>query len=222
MVAILDRVLFSLDGVSYRRGGRAVLNDISVEIGAGTTAVVGPSGAGKSTLLRLLNRLADPDIGTVSYRGRDLREYDVLALRREVALVPQLPAPLAGTVAENVAYGPALCGEGCDVDEPLLLCGLDPGFAKRMARSLSVGEQQRVMLARALALEPAVLLLDEPTAALDEKARAAVERTLDDLRARLSVNIVLVTHDRAQAERLADHQIVIQDGRMGRRSPQLA
>ena len=75
---------------------------------------------------------------------------------------------------------------------------------------------------RALALEPAVLLLDEPTAALDEKARAAVERTLDDLRARLSVDVVLVTHDRAQAERLADHQIVIRDGRMGRPTPQLA
>ena len=184
--------------------------------------MVGPSGAGKSTLLRLLNRLADPDVGAVSYRGRDLREYDVLALRREVALVPQLPAPLAGTVAENVAYGPALCGEGCDVDEPLLLCGLDPGFAKRMARSLSVGEQQRVMLARALALEPAVLLLDEPTAALDEKARAAVERTLDDLRARLSVDIVLVTHDRAQAERLADREILLHDGRIERQAPQLA
>jgi len=137
MVTILDRVLFSLDRVGYARGGRAVLNDISVEIGKGTTAVVGQSGAGKSTLLRLLNRLADPDIGTVSYRGRDLREYDVLALRREVALVPQLPAPLAGTVAENVAYGPALCGKGCDVDEPLLLCGLDPEFAARKARSLS-------------------------------------------------------------------------------------
>ena len=222
MVAILDKVLFALDEISYTRGGRTVLDDISVEIGAGTTAVVGQSGAGKSTLLRLLNRLADPDIGTVSYHGRDLREYDVLALRREVALVPQLPAPLAGTVAENVAYGPALCGEGCDVDEPLLLCGLDPGFAKRMARSLSVGEQQRVMLARALALKPAVLLLDEPTAALDEKARAAVERTLDDLRARLSVDIVLVTHDRAQAERLADRQIVLHDGGIGRPAPQLA
>src|SRR5262249_49677460 len=109
-----------------------------------------------------------------------------------------------------------------DVDEPLLLCGLDPGFAKRMARSLSVGEQQRVMLARALALKPAVLLLDEPTAALDEKARAAVERTLDDLRARLSVDIVLGTHDRARAERLAARQIVLHDGRIGRLAPQLA
>ena len=222
MVAILDKVLFALDEVSYARGGRTVLDDISVEIGEGATAVVGPSGAGKSTLLRLLNRLADPDDGAVSYRGRDLREYDVLALRRQVALVPQLPAPLAGTVAENVAYGPALCGGGCDVDEPLVLCGLDPGFAERPARSLSVGEQQRVMLARALALKPAVLLLDEPTAALDEKARDAVEHTLEDLRARLSVDVVLVTHDRAQSERLADNQIVIRDGRMGRPTPQLA
>jgi len=78
------------------------------------------------------------------------------------------------------------------------------------------------MLARALALKPAVLLLDEPTAALDEKARDAVEHTLEDLRARLSVDVVLVTHDRAQSERLADNQIVIRDGRMGRPTPQLA
>jgi ABC-type sulfate/molybdate transport systems ATPase subunit len=213
-------VLFRLHDVGYARARRTVLDGLSVDIGEGTTAVVGPSGAGKSTLLRLLNRLADPDTGTVGYRGRDLRDYDVLALRREVALVPQLPAPLAGTVAENVAYGPALCGEGCNVEEALVLSGLDEAFAQRTARGLSVGEQQRVMLARALALKPAVLLLDEPTAALDQNARQAVEHTLLDLHARLSVDLILVTHDRAQAERLADRQIVLENGRIDRTAPQ--
>jgi len=206
--------LFALQGVGYRRGGRVVLDGLGFEIQPGSTALVGPSGAGKSTLLRLLNRLADPAAGTVRYRGRDLRELEVLGLRREVALVPQLPALLPGTVAENLAYGPSLCERRCETARALVLAGLDESFAGRSARELSVGEQQRVMLARALALEPAVLLLDEPTAALDERSRDAIECTLLDLRARLSVDLVIVTHDRAQAERLAEDQLVLEQGRL--------
>ena len=192
-------MLFALEDVTYRRGGRTVLADVSVELDEGATALVGPSGAGKSTLLRLLNRLADPDEGIVRYRGRDVRDYDVLELRREVALVAQLPALLPGTVAENVSYGPALRGQGCDVERSLALAGLDRAFAERSAQQLSVGEQQRVMLARALALEPSVLLLDEPTAALDQRSRDAVEHTLLGLRARLSAALIIVTHDHSQA-----------------------
>jgi putative ABC transport system ATP-binding protein len=191
-----------------------VLADVTVELADETTARVGPSGAGKSTLLRLLNRLADPDTGSVRYRGRDVRDYDVLALRREVALVPQLPALLPATVGENVGYGPALHGHDCDVQGALALAGLDGAFAARPARQLSVGEQQRVMLARALALEPRVLLLDEPTAALDEATRDAVERTLVDLRSRLSAALIIVTHDRAQAGRLADRLVLLENGRL--------
>jgi putative ABC transport system ATP-binding protein len=207
-------VLFALENVSCRRAGREVLIDLTAELADGTTALVGPSGAGKSTLLRLLNRLADPDAGTVSYRDHDVREYDVLALRREVALVPQLPALLPGSVAENVSYGPRLCGRECEVDEALALAGLDATFAHRPAQQLSVGEQQRVMLARALALRPAVLLLDEPTAALDDRARDAVERTLRDLRGRLSAALIIVTHDQAQARRLGDRLLHLENGRI--------
>jgi len=207
-------VLFSLEQISYRRAGRAVLSDLTADLAEGTTALVGPSGAGKSTLLRLLNRLADPHAGTVHYRGRDVRDYDVLALRREVALVPQLPALLAGTVANNVSYGPRLRGEECDIDCALALAGLDASFAGRTAYQLSVGEQQRVMLARALALEPRVLLLDEPTAALDERARDAIERTLLEVSARMSAGLIFVTHDRAQARRLADRLVHIDNGRI--------
>src|SRR5947199_2325967 len=147
-------MLFVLNGVNYTRAGRAVLAGLGAELPAGTSAIVGPSGAGKSTLLRLLNRLADPDAGTIHYQGRDVREYDVLELRRQVALVPQLPALLPGTVAENISYGPHLCGRDCTVAEMLTLAGLDGTFAGRPAQQLSVGEQQRVMLARALALKP--------------------------------------------------------------------
>ena len=150
-----------------------MLRSLDLSIGDGATAVLGPSGAGKSTLLRLLNRLADPDSGTVRFRGDDVRELDPLELRRRACLVPQLPAPVPGDVEHNVCFGAALAGREVDPGGPLEAAGLDSSYAEREASRLSVGEQQRVMLARALALEPEVLLLDEPTSALDEGARAA-------------------------------------------------
>jgi putative ABC transport system ATP-binding protein len=210
------RVLFECDHVSFRRGGAVVLEELTFGLSKGTTCIAGPSGAGKSTLLRLFNRLADPAVGTVRYRGRDVRDYDVLALRREVGLVPQLPALLDGTVAMNVSFGAQLAEKVADVPAALRLAGLDETFAARPAGRLSVGEQQRVMLARALALQPKVLLLDEPTAALDERSKAAVERTLRDLRKRLSLSVVFVTHELAQAERLADRIVWLEGGRLSR------
>ena len=186
------------------RAGVVVINDLSTALPPGASCVAGPSGCGKSTLLRLLNRLAEPDSGTVKYRGRDVRDYDPLDLRRRVCLVPQLPAPLEGTVADNVVYGARLMGEDADVPRLLDLSGLAPSFAGRDASQLSVGEQQRVMLARALALGPEVLLLDEPTSALDASARDAVEGTLLHLREELDLSYVIVTHDLDQAARLAD------------------
>jgi putative ABC transport system ATP-binding protein len=182
----------------------------------GSTAVLGPSGTGKSTLLRLLNRLADPSAGVVRFGGSDVRDLDVLGLRRRAVLVPQTPAPLPGTVAENVEYGPSLAGRQADVERCLVEAGLDPSFAPREGRRLSVGEQQRLMLARALALEPEALLLDEPTAALDEEARDGVEQTLQALHDRTGVSCVLVTHDRGQARRLATETIELRDGRVVR------
>jgi putative ABC transport system ATP-binding protein len=206
-------VLFELEDVSYARAGKLVLRDLSARIPVGASSVVGPSGSGKSTLLRLLNRLADPDSGTVVYEGKDVRGYDPLALRREVSLVPQLPALIDGTVHDNVAYGPRLAGHSFDARSCLELAGLDPAFEDRDAAKLSVGEQQRVMLARALALDPRVLLLDEPTSALDQAARDAVEATLRGLRERTAISTVVVTHDMDQARRLADYVVRIEGGR---------
>ena len=188
-----------------------MLRDLDLSIGGGATAVLGPSGAGKSTLLRLLNRLADPDAGTVRFHGEDVRSLDPLELRRRAVLVPQLPAPVPGTVADNVRFGPRLQQREIEVARPLELAGLDGGYAEREAGRLSVGEQQRVMLARALALEPEVLLLDEPTAALDDAAKEAVERALTGLR---DVSMVLVTHERGQATRLASRVVELREGRV--------
>jgi putative ABC transport system ATP-binding protein len=205
-------VAFELRDVSLTRAGRPVLERVSAELPAGATAVVGPSGAGKSTLLRLLNRLADPDRGTIHYRGRPLVEYDPLRLRREVSLVPQLPALLEGTVGSNIQFAAGLAGRDGDSRRCLELAGLDPGFAERDVSRLSVGEQQRAMLARALAQEPRVLLLDEPTAALDQRTRDAIEQTLLHLRRAIDVSLVLVSHDPGQARRLGDWVIRIDSG----------
>ena len=206
-------MLFELRDVSLTRGGRRVLDSVGAAMPKGATAIVGPSGSGKSTLLRLLNRLAEPDQGHVLYRGRALAEYDPLALRREAALVPQLPALLAGTVESNLGYAAGLAGEELDVCRCLRLAGLDPELADRDVAKLSVGEQQRAMLARALAQGPDVLLLDEPTAALDHAARDAVEATLARLRRELEVSIVLVTHDPEQARRLGEWVVRLEGGR---------
>ena len=149
------------------------MRGVDLVLGEGATALLGPSGSGKSTLLRLLNRLADPDAGTIRFKGEDVRSLD-----------------------------------------PLELAGLGLDYADREALRLSVGEQQRVMLARALALDPEVLLLDEPTSALDERARDGVERTLLELEGRAGLSMLIVTHDRAQAERLAGKVVRIENGKV--------
>jgi putative ABC transport system ATP-binding protein len=207
-------VLFELREVSLRRGGRRVLDSVSAGIESGATAIVGPSGSGKSTLLRLLDRLADPDAGAISYRDRPLDAYDPLALRREVSLVPQLPALLEGTVESNLRYAAGLASEEIDLERCLGLAGLDSAFAERDVAELSVGEQQRAMLARALAQRPRVLLLDEPTSALDPAARDAIEATLAGLRRELDISLVVVTHDPEQARRLAERAVRLEAGRV--------
>jgi putative ABC transport system ATP-binding protein len=207
-------VLFELLDVSLSRSGRRVLDAVGAEIYEGATAIVGPSGSGKSTLLRLLNRLADPDAGTISYRGRPLTEQNPLELRREVSLVPQLPSLLEGTVGSNLRYAADLAGRELDPERCLRLAGLDGGFAGRDVGKLSVGEQQRTMLARALAQEPRVLLLDEPTSALDHASRDAVEATLVRLGRELEISLVVVSHDPEQARRLARRALRLQGGRV--------
>ena len=207
-------MLFELADVGLDRGGRAVLDSVSASIPAGSTAIVGPSGAGKSTLLRLLNRLADPDRGHIYYRARRLDSYEPLALRSQVSLVPQLPALLEGTVESNLRYAAELAGEALDCDATLARAGLDPSFAGRDVAKLSVGEQQRAMLARALAQRPAVLLLDEPTSALDHAARDTIEAALGELRRSAELSIVLVSHDPEQARRLGDWVLRLETGRV--------
>jgi putative ABC transport system ATP-binding protein len=163
------------------------------------TVMVGPSGAGKTTLLRLLNRLDDPDAGAVLFAGRDVRHYDVLDLRRRVQVVGQVPVTFPGTVAANV---------GGDTAALLGRVGLGPALATREADRLSVGEAQRMCLARSLALEPEVLALDEPTSALDTASKAGIEELMVGL-ARSGLTVVMVTHDPRHTD-LADHVVTVE------------
>lgn len=177
-----------------------IIEGFSARIPAdGLTAMVGPSGVGKTTLLRLLNRLDDPDTGEVLLDGRDVRSYNVLDLRRRVQYVGQVPVTFPGTVAANV---------GTEAPHLLARVGLDAALGRRDADLLSVGEAQRMCLARALARRPDCLLLDEPTSALDPIAKAGIEGLIRSL-ADEGLTIVMVTHDPHQANELADRTLQI-------------
>ncbi|MBE3553701.1 MAG: phosphate ABC transporter ATP-binding protein [Thermicanus sp.] len=189
------------------RKKEAILKGITGEIQEGSfIALIGPSGAGKSTLLMLLNRMQDPDEGEIVYRGKPLPEWDILDLRREIGMVFQKATMLEGTVAENIRLGISLKGEEMD-DSRIAACleevGLDGKMAERDARTLSVGEMQRVALARSLAVNPILLLLDEVTSALDPHSAQAVESTLLRLHREKGKTIVMITHNIEQARRLS-------------------
>lgn len=198
--------------------GAALLHGISLEIPAGRiTAVIGPSGSGKSSLLRCLNRLWEPPSGSIYLDGDDITAMDVLALRRRVGMLFQSAALFDGTVADNLAYGPALQGQNLTphrTGELLQLAGLDAATAAKHTHRLSGGQAQRVALARALANQPEVLLLDEPTSALDPAATRKVEDTLLGLRDRFGLTLVWVSHAFAQVERTADRIVLLVEGRV--------
>lgn len=201
-----------------RSGAGPILQGVTADIGTGgITCVVGPSGGGKSTLLRLLNRLQDPDRGRVLFRGRDLRGYDPLWLRRQVGMVFQAPVMLPGTVRDNLEAGLRLQGRTlADPGAWLERVGLDPALLGRPAAELSGGEQQRVALVRTLALAPAVLLLDEVTSALDAGSTAAIERLVLGLQ----VPVVWVSHDMAQVRRVAARVLQVAGGRVTEGMPE--
>jgi len=181
--------------------------------GGSITAVVGPSGAGKSTLLRAINRLIEPSAGEVYLDGEPTSGMDPLRLRRRIGMVFQLPALFGATVEEATLYGARLAGRDAEAGRLLEMAGLEVSFASKAPQSLSVGEQQRVSIARALALEPEALLMDEPTSALDEAARRRIEELIRELNASLGLTIVVVSHDLGQVERVADRVVVLAAGR---------
>ena len=203
-----------VSGLDYTVGGVEILKTVDARMPDGEiTAVVGPSGAGKSTLLRAINRLIEPSSGEIFLDGEPTSALDPLELRRRVGMVFQIPALFGDSVEEAVLYGARLHGGNADPERLLEMVGLDTSLARRDPQALSVGQQQRISIARALALEPEALLLDEPTSALDEAARRRIEDLVRDLNSRLGLTMVFVSHDLSQVERVADRVVLMADGK---------
>jgi osmoprotectant transport system ATP-binding protein len=213
--------LIELEGVEKRYGGRAALAGVGLSVARGEfVALVGPSGSGKTTLLKTVNRLVVPDAGRVLIEGREAAGEPPHLLRRrigyvfqEVGLFPHL------TVAENIAVTPKLLGWdrariAARVAALLDLVSLAQETAGRMPAELSGGQRQRVGVARALAAEPAMLLMDEPFGALDPLTREALGADCRRLHDQLGLTTVMVTHDMAEAVLLADRLVVLGEGRV--------
>jgi len=216
-------MLLRFDDVAFQHAGRPpVLDHLSLSLEPGQmVALVGRSGAGKTTLLKLVNRLLLPTRGTVMVEGRDTREWDGIRLRRrigyvfqDVGLFPHM------TVEENISVVPRLerwpAGRArARAHELLDLLGLPPAtYAARRPRELSGGQRQRVGLARALAIDPPILLMDEPFGALDPATRAEVRREFARLQRELHTTVIVVTHDMAEAFVLGQRVGVIDGGEL--------
>jgi len=206
--------------VSHRFGNVIALDDVSLDVPAGrAVALVGESGSGKTTLLRCFNRLVEPDRGEVKVGDRDVRTQQAVQLRRGIGYVQQHGGLLPHwRVLKNVALVPVLQGMEDPLDaarQALALVGLPADdFASRFPHELSGGQRQRVALARSIAARPGVVLLDEPFGALDAISRGELHESFDRLRRSLSVTTLLVTHDLAEAARLADEIVVMKTGRI--------
>ncbi|MGF1594481.1 MAG: ABC transporter ATP-binding protein [Kiloniellaceae bacterium] len=208
----------ALQGLQLAVGGKTLIDDLSLELAPGSRSIVmGPNGAGKSLFLRLVAGLIAPTGGQVTFAGRP---PDAATFRR-IAVVFQRPVVLRRSVAANLRHALATYGvprrDRTRRVEELLALGQLEDLADRPARVLSGGEQQRLSMVRALAAEPDLLLLDEPTASLDPQATATIEALVGQAAA-AGVKIVMVTHDRGQALRLADEVLFIHRGRLAERS----
>ena len=209
--------------VSHRFGDVIALDDVSVDVPAGrAVALVGESGSGKTTLLRCFNRLVEPSRGEVKVGDKDVRSQPAVLLRRGIGYVQQHGGLLPHwRVLRNVALVPTLQHMPDTISaaqQALELVGLpSEHFGERFPHELSGGQRQRVALARSIAARPDVVLLDEPFGALDAISRADLQEAFDALRRELSVTTLLVTHDLAEAGRLADEVVVMRMGRVEQR-----
>lgn len=218
----MKAVRFDAVTVRYPGSDRRAVDGVSAQIPAsGFTVLLGPSGCGKSTLLRTVNRLVTPESGAVYVGDQNVAAQDPVQLRRGIGYVIQAVGLFAHmTVAENIAVVPGLLGWErarivARVDELLALVGLEPSrYRERRPRELSGGEQQRVGVARALAGEPGVLLMDEPFGAVDAIVRRSLQEEIRRIVRTLRTTTLFVTHDVEEALLLADRILVLREGRI--------
>jgi osmoprotectant transport system ATP-binding protein len=212
--------LLEFDNVSYSAAGNPVLRSVTLTVDAGeTVALLGRSGSGKTTLLRTVNLLIHPDSGRILFQGRPVSDWDPIRLRRSIGYVIQDGGLFPHyTVERNVGLIPSLEGWPDDrirsrTHELLVMVGLDPGvYASRYPRQLSGGEKQRVGIARALAVSPPLLLLDEPFAALDSLTRSDLQQQFIELTRTLHTAALFVTHDMREAEIVASRIATLTHG----------
>ena len=218
----MDEPAIAFRGVTYRAQGRVLLGPLDLEVRRGETLVLlGRSGSGKTTALKLINRLLEESEGAVLVDGRPTREWDAITLRRHIGYVIQETGLFPHyTVEKNVGLVPRLLGKPEPeirerVDAMLRLVDLDPQeFCRRYPHQLSGGQRQRVGVARALAADPPILLMDEPFGALDPVTRAELQHEFRELAARLEKAIVFVTHDLREALFLGTRIGLFADGRL--------
>lgn len=202
--------------VKHGHKGSPILKDISAKVLEGEfITIIGPSGSGKSTFLSLLNRMTDPDSGSLFFKGQLYLQMNVVELRRKIGMVFQLPTMLQGTVRDNLLVGPKLFRQTlseAELDILLEHVALPVSIKNQDARSLSGGQKQRVALARALANQPEILLLDEVTASLDPNSSLEIEELIQTLHTNEGKTILWVSHNLQQAKRVGQYTWVISEG----------
>lgn len=212
--------IIEFEHVRKSYGEKTVLNDFSLAVAPGDfVTIVGASGGGKTTVLKMVNGLLTPDAGTIRVMGRDIREMDLIQLRRNIGYAIQGSVLFPHmTVAENIAYVPNLLNKkdkartNAAVAKWLAIVGLDEELLQRYPAELSGGQQQRVGIARALAASPEILLMDEPFGAVDEITRASLQQEITRIHRETGITVLFVTHDIAEALRLGTRVLVMANG----------
>lgn len=198
---------------------RTIVEDFSFTFETGRIySLLGPSGAGKTSLLRLLNRLDEPTTGEILFEGNDYRQLSPLDLRRRIGYLFQVPYMFDGTVADNLRFARSDIDDQ-RIDQLLDLVSIGAGFASRSVANLSVGEKQRIALARLLATQPSAILLDEPTASLDPTHTDRIESTVKQIAADENLTVIMVSHQPQQAARMGGEGILLVAGKLIEHGP---
>lgn len=224
----MDKLIFKVRDLKKVYNNKIVLDVDNLNFQEGKIyAIVGPNGSGKTTLLNILNLLEKPDEGQIFFYDQEITNKsnsDTLEIRRKITLVNQDPFLFHSTVYDNIAYGLKIRSIPPKVQKSRIRSALNivglPGFKDRKANQLSGGEAQRVVIARALVIEPEILFLDEPTTSIDQKHIDVVERVIKKIKKEIKTTVIFTTHDLSQAYRLADEVISLLDGKIIKQVPE--